>query len=243
VPKKSRNAPRPSSHGRSVGAPVKARDAPDDPVEADPPKPEESETLPPEALFPPVDAGAAAAGVTVDVVDVVPVPELVGVVAVVVAVVVVVVVLASGWVNEIVTLWPVSARLSVVSVAVYVTCSAVVSVTANVAWPLEADVPVTVRLRSLSAPLAPLSAVTTELPPEGARVTLCAGTGLPSASYKRTVTVADVVPSAATLCGLATIAQSAGTGGGMAGLPKVTTASALSCSKSVVSVAIYPTTS
>ena len=72
-------------------------------------------------------------------------------------------------------------------------------------------------------PVVALTAVTFELPPEADRVTTLPGTAWPFPSLSSTVIIAAVLPSAGSLVGLATTDESAGTGGGAGGLPKVIT--------------------
>ncbi len=73
-----------------------------------------------------------------------------------------------------------------VSVAVYVTDSGVVSVTTKATTPLDPDVPDTAaaarsRTEDTSV-VAPVIAFTTELPPDGVSVTCFPGTGAPALS-------------------------------------------------------------
>jgi hypothetical protein len=213
VPIPNKRTPIPISQGKKLETPVKASD--EEPL----PSVDESPEPPPEP--PSVEPGEVdtAAVVVVDespVVVVVVVGELVvvvespTVVVVVGDVVVVVDVVPEAVVNSTVTGMPVRATLSVVSVAVYVTVSAVESVTVKRAFP------------ELS--LVPLTVVTVESPPDAARVTVFPGTASPFPSYKRTEMVEVVDPSPGTLAGVATTEQNAATGGGAGGFPNVTTA-------------------
>ncbi len=61
-----------------------------------------------------------------------------------------------------------------------------------------------------------------EDPPEAVRVTVRPTTGLPDPSYKYTVTLAALTPSAGTEDALVTMAQSAATGRIGGGVPNVT---------------------
>jgi hypothetical protein len=166
------SAPSPANQNRSGETPVNARD--DEP----PPLPDESPELPSEVVSPAVetpeadvvevvDAGAVVIVVVVD--D--PFGEVVVVVGEVVVVVDVVVVEVEVVVPEVAVNLTVTGRSgrftpSVVSSAVKVTDSAVVSVTVNRAFPVSVVVP--------------LTAATIELPPEGVSVTALPGTASPA---------------------------------------------------------------
>ncbi len=102
---------------------------------------------------------------------------------------------------------PLTAIESVVSDAVYVTDSAVVSVTENVASPPELVV--------VDTP------ATCDEPPEAWSATFRPDRGNPLASYRRTVIVAAVWPSAGTLELLTTTVLSLGSGRIGGGVPKV----------------------
>lgn len=95
-----------------------------------------------------------------------------------------------------------------VSIAVYVTDSAVASLTENEACPVESVVAV--------------AGVITELPPDGLNFTTLPVTGSPLASDRSTKIVALVFPSAGTLAALGNTTESAIAAGGGGGVPKVT---------------------
>jgi hypothetical protein len=164
--------------------------ASDVPPSVDVPPPLVPDESPDAVDAPPADEFELVFEVTEDVVVVVDedasVVEVVEVVLDVepVAVVVEVVVLDDA-VKVTVTARPGKFTLSVVSSAVYVTDSGLVSDTVNDAVPVSSVVA--------------LTAVTVELPPEGVRVTVLPSTGSPFWSKSRTVMVAVEEPSAGTL--------------------------------------------
>jgi hypothetical protein len=156
LPATRKSAPNAISHGKTRGAPVEANEAVlEAPVPVFPVLPEDG----PEVSVA-VATGVTDPGIVVVVVVVVDVDDPGGVVVVVVVVV--------AAVKLTVTLSAVKSRASVVSVAVYVTDSTVVSLTANVATPLLLVVAEV--------------AVTFEDPPPALRATAFPATGSPLSS-------------------------------------------------------------
>ena len=155
VPTTKNSAPSPLSQGKNEGAPVEASDAVID-TGAAPEFPVVPSDAPPD-----VDVDVATGVTPADVVVVVPVVP-VGLVVVVVPEP------AAAAVNVTVTGEAVRSTLSDVSWAVYLTASAVESLTVNVAIPLLSDVA--------------FVAVTFDDPPDPVRDTVLPVTGLPLAS-------------------------------------------------------------